>query len=147
MADQDAQITVTENVDLASILFSRDSKDRISKIEGMLQKKVGKKMKFLLDKALELADGIYMVQDNDPLKIKYYKKAPDLNAIIYLCDRLLGKPVAKSEVKDETGKKGIQSVQNIIINLAGNKNGKPNGPKPIAGSVVNVRPSENTVQK
>ena len=104
--------------------------------------KVGGKVKFLLDKALELAEGIYMIDDKDPYKIKYYKKAPDLNAIIYLCDRLLGKPVAKTETKDETNKKGIAAVQDIITSLASqglkSLNEKESNVKTITASSVDV---------
>ena len=91
----------------------------ISKVELLVQKKFSAKSKWLLDKAFELAAGIYILDERDPSKTKYYKKPPDLDAIIYLIDRVLGKPVAKQENFQNQAKKGVAELQNIIQVLAG----------------------------
>ena len=150
------EIKLLQNPDLEKIIFGKVGREaKIQKLENMMARKVGKKAKFLLDKAIELAEGIYMMDDKDPYKIKYYKVKPDLDAIIYLCDRLFGKPVAKSEVKDDTNKKGIAAVQDIITQLAGvglktlnpnNENGNEKFPT-VTISSVNVRSGEDALQK
>lgn len=139
-----------QNPDIASIIFNKDRREeKIQKIERLVTRKVGAKAKFLLDKALELADGIYMTDEKDPYKTKYYKKAPNLEAIIYLIDRLIGKPVAKSEVKDNSEKKGLATIQNLIVNLAGpsrENNGNKNGNTITLGK-NDVRVGESSLQK
>lgn len=114
------QPVVIQNPDIVKAIFEKNSKEnRLAKIEGLVQRKIGKRVKWLLDKSFELADGIYTIDARDPDKVKYYKKAPDLDAIIYLIDRLIGKPTAKTENKNTEEKKGVQAVQAIILQLAG----------------------------
>lgn len=141
-----------DNPDIVTAIFEKNTKEnRIARVENMIQKKVGAKVKFLLDKAFELADGIYTIDERDPLKVRYYRKPPNLEAIIYLIDRLIGKPVAKSENRNIEEKKGVQAVQSIILQLAGNNitvNG--NNRKSIPDVTVSnddVRPGEDTLQE
>ena len=99
-------------------------------LEEKVTTRIGKKGKYLVDKLFELIDGVYIV---DRLKgnmtskgdeIRYYKTPPNLAAITYALDRVLGKPVAKVERTEE--KKGLIVVQQVIMNMANNpyKNGK-----------------------
>lgn len=87
-------------------------------LEDKVVGRIGKKGKQLTDKLFELVEGIYVVSSMTGEKIKYYKTPPNLNAIIYCLDRVLGKPVTKSESGDRD-KKGIAVVESIIKNLAG----------------------------
>jgi len=87
-------------------------------LEDKVVGRIGKKGKQLTDKLFELVDGIYVVQKMDGEKVKYYKTPPNLAAITYCLDRVLGKPVSKSESGSQD-KKGIMIVESIIKNLAG----------------------------
>ena len=97
---------------------------RRKEIRGMLEervtKRIGRKGKYLTDKLFELIDGVYTVQKESGKEIRYYRVPPSLPAIIYALDRVLGKPVARTEVSEE--KKGVMIVETIIRNLAGDKN-------------------------
>src|SRR3990167_3648017 len=71
-------------------------KDVRKVLEDRVIGKIGKSGKLLTDKLFELIEGVYMV---DRLKniqgkeeVRYYKVPPNLNAIIYALDRVLGKP-------------------------------------------------------
>lgn len=135
-------------VNLFNAEKSKTKEDLISRVEKMTTKKIALKTKFLIDQAFELAAGIYVLDERDPSKTKYYRKAPQLDAIIYLMDRLLGKPVARSENTQDKAKKGVAELQSIIMNLAGatinvnnNGNGKSDFP------VIDVQPGEDNVQE
>lgn len=141
------QPVVIQNPDIVKAIFEKNSKEnRLAKIEGLVQRKIGKRVKWLLDKSFELADGIYTIDARDPDKVKYYKKAPDLDAIIYLIDRLIGKPTAKTENKNTEEKKGVVAIQNMIVQLAGG-NLVINDPLNGNNEDINIRPSENVVQE
>ena len=89
-------------------------------LEGKVVKRIGKKGKYLTDKLFELIEGIYVIDKQggkDGQSIRYYKVPPNLNAIIYALDRVLGKPAVKGDAREE--KKGIMVVESIIRNLAG----------------------------
>ena len=93
-------------------------------LEEKVSKKIGRKGKYLTDKLFELIEGVYVMDKRKDGNIKYYQVPPNLNAIIYALDRVLGKPVARSEVSEE--KKGVVLVEHIIRNLAGDKSIKSN---------------------
>ena len=93
-------------------------------LEEKVSKKIGRKGKYLTDKLFELIEGVYLMDKQKGGTIKYYQVPPNLNAIIYALDRVLGKPVARSEVSEE--KKGVVLVEHIIRNLAGDKSIKSN---------------------
>lgn len=69
-------------------------------VRKMLEEKVvdriGKKGKYLVDKLFELIEGVYIVDRLKEVKgkedIRYYKVPPNLQAIVYALDRVLGKP-------------------------------------------------------
>jgi hypothetical protein len=129
MQTDEQQPETTLELELEKILFSgAKNNDRVGKVEALLNRKIAGKTKWLFEKAIELAEGIWVIKDDDPLKIKYYKRPPDLEAIKYLMDRLLGKPIARVEKKEE--KRGVILVEHIIRGLA-----RP-APKAIEGEVV-----------
>ena len=103
-----------------------------AELEERVSKKIGRKGKYLTDKLFELIEGVYVMDKRKDGNIKYYQVPPSLNAIIYALDRVLGKPVARSEVSEE--KKGVVLVEHIIRNLAGDRSVD----KPIAKSVPDV---------
>jgi hypothetical protein len=90
-------------------------------LQDKVVKRIGKKGKYLTDKLFELIEGVYVIEGNadgrNSRGIRYYKVPPNLQAIIYALDRVLGKPTIHVE-KDEE-KKGIKIVESIIKNLAG----------------------------
>lgn len=91
----------------------REVKDEL---EAKVVKRIGSRGKWLVDKLFELIEGVSIVEKNGPQGIRHYTVPPNLNAIIYALDRVLGKPVTK--VESHEVKKGIMVVENIIRNLA-----------------------------
>lgn len=87
-----------------------------AKLEEAVTKKIGKKGKFLIDKLFELADGVYVIDKVGGKDVRYYKVPPHFPALVYLVDRVLGKPKAHMEVTEE--KRGIYVVEHIIKSLA-----------------------------
>jgi hypothetical protein len=103
-------------------------------LEDKVVKRIGKKGKHLVDKLFELIEGVYTVQAQSGKEMRYYKVPPNLQAIVYALDRVLGKPKAYTEHTEE--KRGIILVEHVIKNLAGKpyvKNGV--GEDTIAGEV------------
>ena len=93
-------------------------------LEDKVTKRIGRKGKYLVDKLFELIDGVYTVQKENGKEIRFYKVPPQLNAIVYALDRVLGKPKQFTEHSEE--KKGLILVEHVIRNLANNpyaKNG------------------------
>ena len=91
-------------------------KDIRVKLEERVTKRIGAKGKYLTDKLFELIDGVYIVDKAGGREVRYYKVPPNLSAIVYSLDRVLGKP--KQHVEKEESKKGIYVVEHIIRNLA-----------------------------
>ena len=88
-------------------------------LEEKVSKKIGQKGKYLTDKLFELIEGVYIVDKSVPGKeLKYYQVPPNLNAIIYALDRVLGKP--KQQIESTEEKKGLILVEHVIRNLAAN---------------------------
>src|SRR3990167_10385961 len=89
-------------------------------LEERVTKKIGRKGKYLTDKLFELIEGVYIVDKRggkDGREVRYYQVPPNLNAMTYALDRVLGKPMARTEHTEE--KKGVMIVESIIKNLAG----------------------------
>lgn len=89
-------------------------------LEDRVTQRIGKKGKYLTDKLFELIEGIYIVDKRggkDGRDVKYYQVPPNLQAITYALDRVLGKPKQQTEVSHE--KKGIVVIESIIRNLSG----------------------------
>lgn len=67
-------------------------------LEDKVVGKIGKKGKYLTDKLFELVEGVYILDsikekaNKKGEEIRYYKVPPNLQAIIYCIDRVLGKP-------------------------------------------------------
>lgn len=90
-------------------------------LEEKVTKRIGHKGKYLVDKLFELIDGIYIIDKHKiegKQQIRYYKVPPNLQAIMYALDRVLGKPTVSTPENEQ--KKGITVVEKIIKNLSGN---------------------------
>jgi hypothetical protein len=62
------------------------------------EKKIADKLPMLVDKALELAEGVLIEDFNIvTMETSIYQKPPDLGAIKYLVDRIMGKPTERKE--------------------------------------------------
>lgn len=92
------------------------SRDVRRDLEERVTKRIGRKGKYLVDKIFELIEGIYVVDNVAGKAVRYYKTPPNLSAIIYALDRVLGKP--KQTVDKTEEKKGIYVVEHIIKTLA-----------------------------
>ena len=93
------------------------------KLDEMVTKKIGRKGKYLTDKLFELIEGVYVIDKRagkDGREVRYYQVPPNLQAITYALDRVLGKPVARTE-SGEGAKQGVAVVESIIKNLATGK--------------------------
>ena len=131
------------------------------KFEEKVTKRIGMKGKMLMDKLFELAEGVSIVDKHsgkDGRTIRYYTVPPNLNAIIYMLDRVMGKPKQQTEHTEE--KRGLLTVEHVIRNLASSSqqkktNGNGDGENIIGGQGgfslgagdrheggINVRPSE-----
>jgi len=91
-------------------------KDIKEKLEARVIEKIGKKGKYLSDKLFELIEGIYIVSSDKGGNIKYYKQPPNLQAIMYALDRVLGKP--GSAEKENAESQGTTTVEQIIKSFA-----------------------------
>lgn len=96
---------------------------RRKEVRELLEKKVtdriGRKGKYLTDKLFELIEGVYVQEGSKKTGIRYYQVPPNLNAIIYALDRVLGKPTQHTEHVEE--RRGVMVIEAIIRNLAGDK--------------------------
>ena len=89
------------------------------KLEDQVVKRIGHKGKYLTDKLFELIEGIYVIEKHKVAgmpEIRYYKTPPNLQAITYALDRVLGKPTLS--VPENRQKQGITLVESIIKDLA-----------------------------
>jgi len=102
-------------------------------LEERVVKRIGQKGKMLTDRLFELIDGVYTVQKDDKNGIRYYRVPPNLNAIIYALDRVLGKPKQYTEVSQES--KGIILVEHVIKNLATNPYARNEDRSSVGGNV------------
>ena len=78
----------------------RKPKDEKFKVPiAKAEKKIADKLPMLIDKALELAEGV-LVEDFNivTMQTSIYQKPPDLGAIKYLVDRIMGKPTERKEI-------------------------------------------------
>lgn len=95
-------------------------KDVRQKLEEKVTKRIGSKGKYLTDKLFELIEGVYIVDKRggkDNRDVRYYQVPPNLQAITYALDRVLGKPTTRTETSEV--KKGVVVIESIIKNLAG----------------------------
>lgn len=61
------------------------------------EKQIADKLPWLIDKMLELADGVY-VEKIGVNGTMVYQQAPDYKALSYLVDRIMGKPTERKEL-------------------------------------------------
>lgn len=121
---------------LGSQTFDNQSQLK-AKLEEKVTKKIGRKGQFLVAKLFELIEGVYIVDKRsgkDGKTIKYYQQPPNLQAITYALDRVLGKPVTRSE-HNET-KKGLVLVEHIIKGLAVNPQKRSNEQNGVGKNVI-----------
>jgi hypothetical protein len=71
----------------------------IQKAEGMIVDK----LPWLVDKAMQLADGVTVQKPTLVGGTVIYKEPPDLGAIKYLIDRVMGKPTERKEISGPDG--------------------------------------------
>ena len=88
------------------------------RLEGKIINRIGKKGKYLTDKLFELIEGVSILYEDpkDGKAIRYYKQPPNLNAIQYAIDRILGKPTQHTESTKQS--EGLITVEHIIKGLA-----------------------------
>ncbi len=68
------------------------------------EKRIADKLTMLIDKALELAEGVFVEDFNIvTMQTTVYQKPPDLGAIKYLVDRIMGKPTERKELSGPDG--------------------------------------------
>jgi hypothetical protein len=74
------------------------------------EKRIADKLPYLIDKMFELADGV-LVEDINPVTFKasVYREKPDRTALVYLIDRIMGKPIERKEHTGADG--GVIEVQ------------------------------------
>lgn len=90
------------------------AKDLINKVE---QEKLNDEMlKIVIDSLYDLAKGVYVLEETQFGTVRRYKKEPNKEAGIYLCDRLLGK--VPQAIKG-TGDQGEHIIK--VIQFAGDK--------------------------
>jgi hypothetical protein len=75
-------------------------KRKADKFQGQIQKAEGMiadRLPWLIDKAMELAEGV-TVQKPGLTGMVVYQLPPDISAIKYLVDRIMGKPTERREL-------------------------------------------------
>jgi hypothetical protein len=71
--------------------------DKYARPISLAEGKIADKLPHIVDRMLELADGVYREQEMPDGAMLIYKTPPDRQAIQYLVDRIMGKPKEKSE--------------------------------------------------
>lgn len=61
------------------------------------ERKIADKLPWLIDKAMELAEGVTVEKRTAVGGFVIYQEPPDMNAIKYLVDRIMGKPTDRRE--------------------------------------------------
>lgn len=62
------------------------------------EKKIADKLPWLIDQALELAEGVVVQEFDKEGNPRIYQRPPDMGAIKYLVDRIMGKATERREV-------------------------------------------------
>jgi len=76
----------------------RKPKDEKFKVPiAKAEKKIADKLPWLVDQALELAEGVVIQEADKDGNPRIYQRPPDMNAIKYLLDRIMGKPTDRKE--------------------------------------------------
>ena len=81
-------------------------KKKTAKFETQIQKAesmIADRLPWLVEKAMELAEGVAVEKYNSAGVPMVYQLPPDMQAIKYLVDRIMGKPVDRKEVSGPDG--------------------------------------------
>lgn len=62
------------------------------------EKRIADRLPWLIDQAMELAEGVVVQERDKDGTPRIYQRPPDMNAIKYLVDRIMGKPIERKEV-------------------------------------------------
>lgn len=62
------------------------------------EKKIADRLPWLVDKAMELAEGVVIQEPDAEGSPRIYQRPPDRQAIQYLLDRIMGKPTERKEI-------------------------------------------------
>lgn len=82
----------------------RKAKDEKFKVPiAKAEKKIADKLPWIIDQALELAEGVVVQEFDKDGMPKIYQRPPDLGAIKYLADRIMGKPTERKELSGPDG--------------------------------------------
>jgi hypothetical protein len=76
--------------------------DKFARPIAQAEKRISDKLPWLVDKALELAEGVWVEQETQEGPV-VYKRPPDRQAIEYLLNRIMGKPTERQEVEQSGG--------------------------------------------
>lgn len=117
----------------------KPEKDTKKLLEQLASAKIGRNLDRLLDKALELAEGIwveqvYITKKGEEHK-KVYRRPPDFFAIQYLLNRELGSPVQKSKRETST------EVQIVAVSVG------VDIPPPSPGASAGKRPKAVVIEQ
>ena len=121
MVDQDKALQLAEQLktqvsyDAEGLEPFQKGEDVRTYLERVVNLKVSGNADHLINKLLELADGVFLVDRFiEGKELVYYKDKPDLKALMYLFDRVMGKP--KETVAHESGKKqGLVTMEHLGI--------------------------------
>ena len=67
------------------------------------EKKIADRLPWLVDQALELAEGVVIQERDRDGTPRIYQRPPDIKAITYLVDRIMGKPTDRREISGPEG--------------------------------------------
>src|SRR5690242_360996 len=77
----------------------RKPKDEKFKIPiAKAEKKIADKLPWLIDQAMELAEGVVVQERDKEGGLRIYQRPPDMKAIAYLVDRIMGKATERKEI-------------------------------------------------
>ena len=77
----------------------RKAKDEKFKVPiAKAEKKIADKLPWLIDQAMELAEGVVIQERDKDGRERIYQRPPDMGAIKYLVDRIMGKPTERKEL-------------------------------------------------
>lgn len=79
------------------------------------EKQIADQLPLFIAKAIELAQGIWVERETAGGKVKVYEKPPDMQAIMYLTDRIMGKPVSKTSAEVSGPNGGPVKITEIVI--------------------------------
>ncbi len=77
----------------------RKPKDEKFKVPiAKAEKKIADRLPWLIDQAMELAEGVVVQERDREGGLRIYQRPPDMKAIAYLVDRIMGKATERKEI-------------------------------------------------